>query len=137
MSVGVSNGPFFSWNAIDHSDHIRTLSLPIAFDEVDMTASGNTEHRMMAGLMDASLEIEFNDDEDVTEISSLLWADFIAKVERVVVVRKETSVISQANPSYTFTGLITRLPPITWGVGGGRISTARIVLRSPIVKAIA
>src|SRR5262245_14729343 len=137
MGVGVSNGPFFTWSSVDHSDHIRSMSFPIAMDEVDMTGSGSQTHRIMAGLIDASLEIEFNDDEDATEISKLLWDDFISKTERVVVVRRETTAVGQANPSYTFTGLITRLPPINWGAGGGRIGTARIVLRSDIVKAIA
>lgn len=136
MGTGVSNGPFFSWNAIDHSDHVRSLNIPMAFDEVDMTGSGMGFHKIDAGLLDFSLEIEFMDDEAVGEISKLMWDDFISKTERVVVARKETLVIGQENPSFTFTGLITRLPPISWGSGSGRIATARIVARSLPVKAI-
>lgn len=138
MSVGVSNGPFFSANAVDHSDHIRSVSFPQAWDEIEFTASGATYHVFMPGLGQAELEIEFNDDEAANEISDALYDLFAAKTAIPIVVRRETTAVSQDNPSYSMSMFCVRLPPINWGAGGARIGTARFVLASGgVTKAIA
>lgn len=102
-------------NATDLSDWVRSVTLPVAFDELDDTAMGDTARSRIAGLEDGSIQIEFNQDFAAGAVDTTIWP--LRKTVVVIKVRPTSAAISATNPEYVGDYLISQWQPFGNAVG--------------------
>ena len=117
MAVYLSNGVVLTVNAVDLSSLVSSVTINRSFEELTVTAMGDSGQRYVKGLEASSISIEFfNDAESAKTLQTLnsgsVWGS------NVVVTAKQTSAVTSAtNPLYTMTCLINNTTPINGAVG--------------------
>jgi hypothetical protein len=117
VSVYLSNGVVLTVNAVDLSTLVTSVTLNRSFDELEVTAMGDSGHKFVKGLEASSITIDFLNDEASSKTlqtlnSSSVWGN------NVTVTAKQTSAAtSAANPLYTMTCLVNNTTPINGAVG--------------------
>ncbi len=62
MAVFLNNTVGLKINAIDLSDHVTSVTLNYAADELEVTAMGDSSHKFVAGLQSGTFTIDFIND---------------------------------------------------------------------------
>lgn len=62
MSVYLSNGVVLTVNAVDLSSLVSSVTINRSFDELEITAMGDSGHRYTKGLEASSITIDFFND---------------------------------------------------------------------------
>src|SRR3972149_4429221 len=60
-------------NSVDLSDHVESVEIDIAKDDVDLTAMGATAREHAAGLRDDKITINFFQDFASAKVDATLW----------------------------------------------------------------
>ena len=114
MAVFLNNGVVLTVNAVDLSDHVTSVSISRSFDELEVTAMGDSGHKFVKGLEASSITIDFLNDTATGEVLQTLQA---AWGTNVTVTAKQTSeAVSAANPLYTMSCLINNTTDINGSV---------------------
>lgn len=128
MAVFLNNGVVLTVNSVDLSDHVTAVTINRTFDELEVTAMGDSGHKFIKGLEASSITIDFLNDTASGEVLATLQA---AWGTNVTVTAKQTSAtVSATNPLYTMTCLVNNTTDIngavadlstqsvTWNVSG-------------------
>jgi hypothetical protein len=115
MAVFLNNGVSVTVNSVDLSDHVTSITLNRTFDELEVTAMGDSGHKFVKGLEASSLTIDFLNDTATGEVLQTLQAAWGTNV--TVVVKQNSGAVSATNPSYTMTCLINNTTDINGAVG--------------------
>jgi hypothetical protein len=114
MAVFLNNGVVLTVNAVDLSDHVTAVTINRSFDELEVTAMGDSGHKFVKGLEASSITIDFLNDTATGEVLQTLQA---AWGTNVTVTAKQTSeAVSAANPLYTMSCLINNTTDINGSV---------------------
>ena len=128
MAVFLNNGVSVTVNSVDLSDHVTSITLNRTFDELEVTAMGDSGHKYVKGLEASSITIDFLNDTATGEVLQTLQAAWGTNV--TVVVKQTSAAVSATNPSYTMTCLVNNTTDIngsvadlstqsvTWNVSG-------------------
>jgi hypothetical protein len=116
MAVFMSNNVGVKVNSIDLSDHITSVTLNRSFDELEVTAMGDSGHKFVKGLEASSITIDFLNDTATSNVLATLQAAWGTNVPIVLLQTKGTAV-SATNPLYTATCLINNTTDINGAVG--------------------
>lgn len=116
MAVFLNNKVGVKVNSVDLSDHVTAVTLNRSFDELEVTAMGDTGHKFVKGLEASSVTISFLNDTASSNVLATLQAAWGTNVTVVLLQEKGTSV-SATNPLYTFTALINNTTDINGAVG--------------------
>ena len=128
MAVFLNNGVVLTVNAVDLSDHVTSVTINRSFDELEVTAMGDSGHKFVKGLEASSITIDFLNDTATGEVLQTLQAAWGTSVP--VVIKQSSAVVSATNPSYTMTCLVNNTTDIngsvadlstqsvTWNVNG-------------------
>ena len=116
MAVFLNNNVGIKVNSVDLSDHVTAVTLNRSFDELEVTAMGDTAHKFVKGLEASSVTIDFLNDTAASNVLATLQAAYGTTVTVVLLQTKGTAV-SATNPLYTFTCLINNLTDINGAVG--------------------
>jgi hypothetical protein len=116
MAVFLNNTVGLKINAIDLSDHVTSVTLNRAADELEVTAMGDTAHKFVKGLESATLTVSFLNDTATSNVLQTLNTLFGTTVAAKMVQQKVPAV-SATNPLYTFDILVNNLTPINGAVG--------------------
>ncbi len=116
MAVFLNNTVGLKINAIDLSDHVTSLTLNRAADELEVTAMGDTAHKFVKGLESATLTVSFLNDTATSNVLQTLNAAFGTTVA-VKMVQAKVPAVSATNPLYTFDILVNNLTPIAGATG--------------------
>ena len=101
-------------NAVDLSDHVTAVTINRSFDELEVTAMGDSGHKFVKGLEASSITIDFLNDTATGEVLQTLQA---AWGTTVTVTAKQTSAaVSATNPLYTMSCLINNTTDINGSV---------------------
>jgi hypothetical protein len=117
MAVYLSNGVVLTVNAVDLSTLVSSVTINRSFDELEVTAMGDSGHKFVKGLEASSITIDFFNDEATSKTlqtlnSSSVWGN------SVTVTAKQTSAATSAsNPLYTMSCLVNNTTPINGAVG--------------------
>ena len=117
MSVYLANTGVLTVNAVDLSTLVSNVTINRAFDELEITALGDSGHRYTKGLEASSITIDFYNDPATNKTlqtlnSSSVWGN------NVTVTFKQTSdAVSATNPLYTMTCLVNNTTPVNGAVG--------------------
>jgi hypothetical protein len=124
MAVFMSNGVVLTVNAVDLSNHVTSCTINRAFDELEVTAMGDSGHKFVKGLEASSITIDFLNDTATSNVLQTLQA---AWGTNVTVTAKQTSAATSAtNPLYTMTCLVNNTTDINGAVGD--LSTQSLTL---------
>lgn len=111
-------------NAVDLSDHVKSVALDYKGELQDNTAMGATTRTRLGGLKDWSIEIEFFQDFAAGEIDATLFG--LVGTTFTVEVRPVNAARSATNPGYSGTGILESYPPIGGTVGEMAMSSVAI-----------
>jgi hypothetical protein len=116
MAVFMSNNVGVKVNSVDLSDHVTSVTLNRSFDELEVTAMGDSGHKFVKGLEASSITIDFLNDTATANVLATLQAAWGTNVPIVLLQLKGTAV-SATNPLYTATCLINNTTDINGAVG--------------------
>ncbi len=116
MAVFLNNLVGVKVNSVDLSDHVTSVTLNRNFDELEVTAMGDTGHKFVKGLEASSITIDFLNDTASANVLATLQAAWGTSVTVVLLQQKGTAV-SATNPLYTMTCLINGTTDINGAVG--------------------
>lgn len=115
MAVFLNNGVSVTVNSVDLSDHVTAITINRNFDELEVTAMGDTGHKFVKGLEASSVTIDFLNDTATSEVLQTLQAAWGTSVP--VVIKQTSAAVSATNPSYTMTCLVNGTTDINGAVG--------------------
>ena len=116
MAVFLNNKVGVKVNTVDLSDHVTAVTLNRSFDELEVTAMGDTGHKFVKGLEASSVTISFLNDTASANVLATLQAAWGTSVTCVFLQEKGTAV-SATNPLYTLTALVNNTTDINGAVG--------------------
>jgi hypothetical protein len=117
MAVYLSNGVVLTVNAVDLSTLTSAVTINRSFDELEVTAMGDSGHKFVKGLEASSITIDFFNDEATSKTlqtlnSSSVWGNSVT-----VTVKQTSAATSATNPLYTMSCLVNNTTPINGAVG--------------------
>ena len=114
MAVFLNNGVVLTVNSVDLSDHVTAVTINRSFDELEVTAMGDSGHKFVKGLEASSITIDFLNDTEAGEVLPTLQAAWGTNV--TVTVKQTSAATSATNPLYTMTCLINNTTDINGSV---------------------
>jgi hypothetical protein len=117
MAVYLSNGVVLTVNSVDLSNCASAVTINRTFDELEVTAMGDSAHKFVKGLEASSITIDFFNDSATAKTlqtlnSSSVWGNVVT-----VTVKQSSAATSAENPLYTMSCLINNTTPINGAVG--------------------
>ena len=114
MAVFLNNGVVLTVNSVDLSDHVTAVTINRSFDELEVTAMGDSGHKFVKGLEASSITIDFLNDTATSEVLQTLQA--VWGTNTTVTVKQTSAVVSATNPLYTMTCLINNTTDVNGSV---------------------
>jgi len=115
VSVFLNNNIGVKINDVDLSDHCSAVNLVRKFDELEVTAMGDSAHRFVKGLEASSVQIDFFNDTATTNVLQTLQATWGTTTTLKLLQVKGTAV-SATNPLYTMSILVNNTTDINGNV---------------------
>ena len=115
MSVYLSNGVVLTVNAVDLSTLVSSVTINRSFDELEVTAMGDSGHKFVKGLEASSITIDFFNDEATSKTLQTLQS--VWGTSTTVTVKQTSAGVSATNPLYTMSCLVNNTTPINGAVG--------------------
>lgn len=134
MAVFMSNLVGVKVNSVDLSDHVTAVTLNRSFDELEVTAMGDSGHKFVKGLEASSITIDFLNDTASASVLATLQAAWGTNVT-VVLLQSKGTAVSATNPLYTATCLVNNTTDINGAVGD--LSTQSITMNVSGTVAVA
>ena len=116
MAIFLNNKVGVKVNSVDLSDHVTSVTLNRSFDELEVTAMGDTGHKFVKGLEASSVTIDFLNDTASANVLATLQAAWGTTVE-VKLLQEKGTAVGATNPLYTFNVLVNNTTDINGSVG--------------------
>ena len=116
MAVFLNNNVGVKINSVDLSDLVQSVVINRTFEELDITAMGDTSRKAVKGLEASTVTIDFLNDTAVGKTLATLQAAWGTTVTAVFLQTKGT-VVSATNPLYTVSILVNNTTDINGAVG--------------------
>lgn len=133
MSIFLQNNVGVKINSIDLSDHITSVTLTQNFDELEVTALGDSSHKFVKGLEASTITLNFLNDFAAASVQATLQSAYGTTVTAVLLPVKGTAV-SATNPLYTVSILVNNLTPLNGAVGDISNSSMTFTCNSTVVQ---
>lgn len=133
MAIFLQNNVGVKINSIDLSDHVTSVTLTQNFDELEVTALGDTSHKFAKGLEASTLTLDFLNDFAASNVQATLQAAYGTTVTAVLLPVKGTAV-SATNPLYTVSIIVNNLTPLNGAVGDISNSSMTFTCNSTVVQ---
>ena len=116
MAVFLNNNVGVKINSVDLSDHVTSVTINRTFDELEVTAMGDTAHKFVKGLEASSVTIDFLNDTASSKTLQTLQAAWGTTVTAVFL-QDKSAAVSATNVLYTVSLLINNTTDINGAVG--------------------
>jgi len=116
MAVFLNNGVGVKVNSVDLSDHVNNITLNRNFDQLEVTAMGDSGHKFIKGLEASSVTLDFLNDTATASVLQTLQAAWGTNVT-LVLLQNKTAAVSATNPLYTMTVLVNGTTDINGATG--------------------
>ena len=131
MAIFLSNGVVVTLNSVALSDHVTSATINRSFDELEVTAMGDTAHKFVKGLEASTITLDFLNDTAASNVLATLQA---AWGTTVTLTLKQTSAATSAtNPLYSTTVLVNNTTDINGSVAEISTQSITFTCNSPIV----
>lgn len=127
-------------NGINLSEFITSVALSTSEDVIETTGMSSTGARTrVSGLADNSLALEFNQDFATSgpEVTINAVGSSLVGTNATVVIKPTSAAVGVANPSYSFTCVISEWQPLSAAVGELATVSATWPISGAITKAVA
>lgn len=116
MAITLNNKVGVKIGAVDFSDLVTAATLNYAFEELEVTAMGDTGRKYVKGLQTGTLTLSFLNDPATSEILDTLITAF-GTTAAVKMIQDSSSAVADGNKLYTFDILVNNLTPINGATG--------------------
>ena len=131
MAVYLSNTVQVTLNSVALTDHVTSATINRVFDELEVTAMGDTAHKFVKGLEASTITLDFLSDTAAANVNATLQA---AWGTTVALTLKQTSAATSAtNPLYSTTVFVNNTTDINGAVGDIGTQSITFTCNSPIV----
>jgi hypothetical protein len=131
MAVYMSNGVVVTLNSVALSDHVTSATINRVFEELEVTAMGDSSRKFTKGLETSTVALDFLSDTLAASVNATLQA---AWGTTVALTLKQTSAATSAtNPLYSTTILVNNTTDINGAVGDIASQSITFTCNSPIV----
>jgi hypothetical protein len=131
MAVYLSNTVQVTLNSIALTDHVTSATINRVFDELEVTAMGDTAHKFVKGLEASTITLDFLSDTAAANVNATLQSAWGTTVPLTL---KQTSAVTSAtNPLYSTTILVNNTTDINGAVGDIATQSITFTCNSPIV----
>ena len=131
MAIYLSNGVVVTLNSVALSDHVTSATINRSFDELEVTAMGDTAHKFVKGLEASTITLDFLSDTAAANVNATLQA---AQGTTVTLTLKQTNAATSAtNPLYSTTVLVNNTTDINGAVADIATQSITFTCNSVIV----
>jgi len=131
MAIFLSNGVVVTLNSVDLSDHVTSVTINRVFDELEVTAMGDSAHKFVKGLEASTVTIDFLNDTAASETLQTLQAAWGTTVP--LTLKQTSAAISATNPEYQTTVLVNNTTDINGAVADISTQSITFTCNSAIV----
>ena len=131
MAIFLSNGVVVTLNSVDLSNHVTSATINRSFDELEVTAMGDTAHKFVKGLEASTITLDFLNDTAASNVLQTLQAAWGTTVP--LTLKQTSAAISATNPEYQTTVLVNNTTDINGAVGDISTQSITFTCNSPIV----
>jgi len=135
MAIFLNNTASVTFNSVDLSAYVTAVTINQSFDELEVTAMGDTAHKFAKGLEASTITLDFLNDNAAATVIPTLRAAYGTTV--TVVVKQSSAAVSATNPSYTASVLVNNLQNINGAVGDISSQSITFTCNSTVVVAVA
>ena len=102
---------------VDLTNHVKSITINRTFDELEVTAMGDTGHKFVAGIEASSIAVDFFNDTASASVlqtlNTLVGTSAAFKIcQTTVPGSPSTATISATNPLYSGLVLVNKLTPV-------------------------
>ena len=131
MAIYLSNTVQVTLNSVALTDHVTSATINRAFDELEVTAMGDTAHKFVKGLEASTITLDFLSDTAAANVNATLQAAWGTTVPLTL---KQTSAATSAtNPLYSTTILVNNTTDINGAVADIATQSITFTCNSPII----
>ena len=130
-AVYLNNGVVVTLATVNLSDHVTSASISRTFDQLEITAMGNSSHVFTKGLEASTVILDFLNDLAASEVVATLqsaWGTTVA-----LTLKQTSAATSATNPLYSTTVLVNNTTDINGAVGDISTQSITFTCNSPIV----
>ena len=131
MAIFLSNGVVTTLNSVVLSDHVTSATINRSFDELEVTAMGDTAHKFVKGLEASTITLDFLNDTAASNVLATLQAAWGTTV--TLLLKQTSAIVSATNPEYQTTVLVNNTTDINGAVGDIATQSITFTCNSPIV----
>jgi hypothetical protein len=131
MAVYLSNGVVVTLNSVALSDHVTSATINRVFDELEVTAMGDTAHKFVKGLEASTVSLDFLSDTAAANVNATLQAAWGTTV--ALTLKQTSAAVSATNPLYSTTILVNNTTDINGAVADIATQSITFTCNSPIV----
>jgi len=131
MAIYLSNGVIVTLNSVALSDHVTAVTINRSFDELEVTAMGDSAHKFAKGLEASTITIDFLNDTAASKVNATLQDAWGTTVP--LVIKQTSAVISATNPEFQTTVLVNNTQDVNGAVGDISSQSITFTCQSVIV----
>ena len=131
MAVYLSNNVVVTLNSVVLSDHVTSATINRVFDELEVTAMGDTAHKFVKGLEASTITLDFLSDTAAANVNATLQAAWGTTV--TLTLKQTSAAVSATNPLYSTTILVNNTTDINGAVADIATQSITFTCNSPIV----
>ena len=131
MAVYLSNGVVVTLNSVVLSDHVTSATINRVFDELEVTAMGDTAHKFVKGLEASTISLDFLSDTAAANVNETLQAAWGTTV--ALTLKQTSAAVSATNPLYSTTILVNNTTDINGAVADIATQSITFTCNSAIV----
>ena len=131
MAIYLSNGVVVTLNSVALSDHVTSATINRSFDELEVTAMGDTAHKFVKGLEASTISLDFLSDTAAANVNATLQAAWGTTV--ALTLKQTSAAVSATNPLYSTTILVNNTTDINGAVADIATQSITFTCNSAIV----
>ena len=131
MAIYLSNTVQVTLNSVALTDHVTSATINRAFDELEVTAMGDTAHKFVKGLEASTITLDFLSDTAAANVNATLQAAWGTTVP--ITLKQTSAAVSATNPQYATTILVNNTTDINGAVADIATQSITFTCNSPIV----
>ena len=114
MAVFLNNAAVVTLNSVDLSAYVTAVTINQSFDELEITAMGDTAHKFVKGLEASTVTLDFLNDNATSATIQTLRAAYGTTVP--LTIKQTSAATSASNPLYSTTVLVNNLQNVNGSV---------------------
>ena len=131
MAVYLNNTVVVTLNSVVLTDHVTSATINRVFDELEVTAMGDTAHKFVKGLEASTITLDFLSDTAAANVNATLQAAWGTTVP--ITLKQTSAAVSATNPLFSTTILVNNTTDINGAVADIASQSITFTCNSPIV----